>query len=195
MSYKTENWHDKLRQVREHVQEVTTVAIDEAKSMSLDQIKKKYKRDIAKLGGNLPKYKSPLELALLRHAYDHNLIKTDNPDHADDVIDGLLDDMGESVIGESANLGSKKDAMNTWLPEGDKEAYKKFFDKALKKFGVSSPDELEGDKKKEFFNYIDKNWKADHEEVKTDIHKSYRVDGRRKNFREKMRKLGYIKGY
>jgi len=75
---------------------------------------------------------------------------------------------------------------------GDKEAYQKFFNAALKKFGVSSPDELEGDKKKEFFNYIDKNWKADHEEV--DVHKNYKVDGRRKNFREKMRKLGYVKG-
>ena len=74
---------------------------------------------------------------------------------------------------------------------GDKEAYQKFFDKVLKKFGVSSPAELEGEKKKEFFNYIDKNWKADHEEV--DIHKSYKVDGRRANFREKMKKLGYIK--
>ena len=44
---------------------------------------------------------------------------------------------------------------------------------------------------KEFFNYIDKNWKGDHEEV--DVHKSYKIDGRRTNFREKMRKLGYIK--
>mgnify|MGYP004287867789 CR=1 FL=1 len=75
---------------------------------------------------------------------------------------------------------------------GDKAAYQKFFNGALKKFGVSSPDELEGDKKKEFFDYVDKNWKADHEE-EVDVHKSYRVDGRRKNFREKMRKLGYTK--
>ena len=97
MSYKTENWHDKLRQVREHVQEVTTVAIDEAKSMSLDQIKKKYKRELAKLKGSFPKDRSPLQMALLRHAYDHGLIKTDDPDHADQVIDGLLDDMDESV--------------------------------------------------------------------------------------------------
>ena len=37
------------------------------------------------------------------------------------------------------------------------EDYEKFFKAALKKFGVSSPDEL-GDKKKEFFNYVDKNW-------------------------------------
>ena len=39
-------------------------------------------------------------------------------------------------------------------------AYKKVFDAALKKFGVSSPAELEGDKKKEFFNFIDKNYKG-----------------------------------
>ena len=64
----------------------------------------------------------------------------------------------------------------------------------MKNFGVSSPDDLEGEKKKEFFDYIDKNWKGDHEEVeKTDTHKSYKIDGRRANFREKMKKLGYIK--
>jgi len=47
---------------------------------------------------------------------------------------------------------------------GDKEAYQKFFNGALKKFGVKSPSQLKGDKKKEFFDYIDKNWTADHEE-------------------------------
>jgi len=40
--------------------------------------------------------------------------------------------------------------------------YAKFFSGALKKFGVSSPAEL-GDKKKEFFNYVDKNYAADNE--------------------------------
>lgn len=48
--------------------------------------------------------------------------------------------------------------------EGDKEAYKKFYKSALKKFGVTEPGQLEGDKKKEFYNYIDKNWKSDAEE-------------------------------
>ena len=48
---------------------------------------------------------------------------------------------------------------------GDKEAYQKFFNSALKKFGAKSPAELKGDKKKEFFDYIDKNWTADHEEA------------------------------
>ena len=47
---------------------------------------------------------------------------------------------------------------------GDKEKYQAFFNKAMKKFGVSSPAELKGDKKKEFFNYVDKNYKGDHEE-------------------------------
>jgi hypothetical protein len=46
---------------------------------------------------------------------------------------------------------------------GDKEEYQKFFQAALKKFGVKSPAELEGDKEKEFYDYIDKNWKGDKE--------------------------------
>jgi hypothetical protein len=41
--------------------------------------------------------------------------------------------------------------------------YQAFFTKTLKKFGVKSPQELEGDKRKEFFDYIDKNWKGDNE--------------------------------
>ena len=46
---------------------------------------------------------------------------------------------------------------------GDKEAYQKFFKSALKKFGVSSPAELKGPKEKEFYDYVDKNWKGDNE--------------------------------
>jgi len=48
---------------------------------------------------------------------------------------------------------------------GDKEAYKKFFNAALKKFKVSSPAELKGDDKKKFYDYIDKNWEADNEKA------------------------------
>jgi len=47
--------------------------------------------------------------------------------------------------------------------ESKKEKYQKFFQAALKKYGVKSPAELEGDKKKEFFNYVDKNYEADNE--------------------------------
>lgn len=48
--------------------------------------------------------------------------------------------------------------------DSDKQKkYKAFFDKALKKFGVDSPAELKGDKKKEFFDYVDANYEADNE--------------------------------
>jgi|TARA_B110000444_G_scaffold210872_1_gene206427 hypothetical protein len=47
--------------------------------------------------------------------------------------------------------------------------YKKFFDGALKKFGVTSPAELTGDKKKEFFDYIDKNYNSDDEKGKDGV--------------------------
>ena len=53
--------------------------------------------------------------------------------------------------------------------ESDKQAkYKKVFDAALKKFGVSSPAELEGDKKKEFFDYVDSNYDAGDNESDVD---------------------------
>ena len=58
---------------------------------------------------------------------------------------GLSDDPDVSNALRLANEGIDK-----WIPEGgDKEAYTKFFNKALKKFGFNSPDELEGEKKKE----------------------------------------------
>ena len=63
------------------------------------------------------------------------------------------------LVGEEVEVeeGADKDT------KGDKEAYQKFFKAALKKFGVDEPDQLKGDKKKEFFDYIDKGWKADNE--------------------------------
>ena len=56
------------------------------------------------------------------------------------------------------------------LGEGkhDKD-YDEFFNKAMKKFGISSPADLKTDeKKKEFFDYVDKNFKAKNEEVELD---------------------------
>lgn len=47
-----------------------------------------------------------------------------------------------------------------------KEEYQKFFNAALKKFDAKSPADLDDEKKKEFFNYIDKNYKAKNESTK-----------------------------
>ena len=46
---------------------------------------------------------------------------------------------------------------------GGKEAYQKFFNSLLKKFGVKSPAELDDAKKKEFYDAIDKGWEGDNE--------------------------------
>ena len=55
------------------------------------------------------------------------------------------------------------------------EEYEAFFKKALKKFGVSSPAELKtAEKKKEFFNYIDDNFKAKNEKDE-DVHEDTHV--------------------
>ena len=47
---------------------------------------------------------------------------------------------------------------------GDKEAYKKFFNAKLKKYGVTSPSQLKGDDKKKFYDEIDAEWEGDNEE-------------------------------
>ena len=58
------------------------------------------------------------------------------------------------------------------VDEGDKEEYTKFFNAALKKFGVDSPADFKSDEeKKKFFNYVDKNYKGDHEEEVKKLHK------------------------
>jgi len=46
---------------------------------------------------------------------------------------------------------------------GDDKAYQAFFNKMLKKYGVKSQDELSADKKKSFYDEIDKGWKGDNE--------------------------------
>ena len=75
---------------------------------------------------------------------------------------GLSDDPKVQALLKTANENTNNNFFEALSTE-DKEAYQKFFNGALKKFGVSSPAELEGEKKKEFFDYIDKNWKGDGE--------------------------------
>ena len=71
---------------------------------------------------------------------------------------------GKTKVSDSDLEDILSDYGLTMEATGDKEAYEKFFQSALKKFGVKSPAELKGDKKKEFFDYVDKNWTGDHEE-------------------------------
>ena len=80
---------------------------------------------------------------------------------------GLYEDMGNilnryyeipetHIPGHDDNDRDVRDKDN--IEEGDYDA---FFQKAMKKFGIKSPDELGSDeKKKKFFNYVDKNYQA-----------------------------------
>ena len=61
------------------------------------------------------------------------------------------------------NKKPNKEEVGLGEATGDKEAYQKFFQKTLKKFGVKSPAELKGDKKKKFFDAIDAGWEGDNE--------------------------------
>ena len=58
----------------------------------------------------------------------------------------------------------EKDSVEVAEEEGDKEDYMKFFAGKLKKYGVKSPAELDDEKKKKFFNEIEKDWKHDSSE-------------------------------
>jgi len=72
---------------------------------------------------------------------------------------GLYEDMG-NILNRYYDIpeGEEKEESDDTIKEGDYEA---FFQSAMKKYGIKSPDELESDeKKKEFFNYVDKNYKA-----------------------------------
>ena len=76
---------------------------------------------------------------------------------------------------EAARIRREKKNLNkeeVKLDEGDKEEYTKFFNAALKKFGVDSPADFKSDEeKKKFFDYVDKNYKGDHEEEVKKLHK------------------------
>ena len=69
----------------------------------------------------------------------------------------LYEDMG-NILGRYYEIGE-----TVTEETGDKEEYQKFFNSALKKFGVSEPDKLPDDKKKEFYDYVYANWEGDNE--------------------------------
>ena len=108
--------------------------------------------------------------------YDAEILELDNLLEADDgtLVESVLDVWQTAAEGASYEIGTDeyREYLERLTPgetieekKGDKEAYQKFFNSALKKFGVKSPAELKGDKKKEFFDYVDKNWTGDHEEA------------------------------
>ncbi len=72
--------------------------------------------------------------------------------------DGVADtDEDESDVDESYSNIMK---LGVTALVDENSGYKEFFKSTLTKYGVNSPKELEGEKRKEFFNAIDKGWKG-----------------------------------
>ena len=80
------------------------------------------------------------------------------------IVDLLKGKVSNALTGRKEEV-AKLFGRNLGEEKTDTE-YEKFFAKAMKKFGISSPAELKDeDKKKEFFDYVDKNYKSDVEKA------------------------------
>ena len=86
---------------------------------------------------------------------------------------GLYEDMGH-ILGRYYSIGEKHvpghdDDDRDIKSEADKmmfreeDDYKAFFQKAMKKFNVSNIEDMSDEDKKDFFNYVDRNYKAKNE--------------------------------
>jgi len=86
---------------------------------------------------------------------------------------GLYEDMGHilgryyeihepehEVSSEGKSYRDGEELENDAVQEG---TYEDFFQSALKKWGVSAPDDLDDEEKVKFFNYVDKNWSGENE--------------------------------
>ena len=82
-------------------------------------------------------------------------------DDIEEFFPELLEAYKKKVKAEDVDEEELEDDKEEADEQSEKQKkYQKFFNAALKKFGVKSPAELEGEKKKEFFDYVDKNYDA-----------------------------------
>ena len=79
-------------------------------------------------------------------------------------MSGLYEDMGH-ILGRYYSIGEtevkSEDTSDMMFREGDD--YKSFFKKAMKKFGISSPADIKPEDEKDFYNYVDRNYKGEKE--------------------------------
>ena len=130
-----------LKTKKDSLEEAISKAINEKPDSSNELKEEVVAKDLLEAGGKYMKYSDLLLQKGRMMAKGKNTAMID-----------------KEISKEMKKLGIKE-------ATGDKEKYEKFFRSALKKFGVDSPADFKDDaKKKEFFNYVDKNYKGDHEE-------------------------------
>ena len=136
----TEDWFDKVT-VNRNMKELTNLSKQFGKlSEEANSVQQRLSALYEDMGGVLGRYYDLNET----HTYGHD---------SDDIETPELETGEENPYQEPIS--------DDEITEEDTK-YAKFFKGALKKFGVSTPTEL-GDKKKEFFNYVDKNYSAENE--------------------------------
>ena len=136
----------------EEVDEVLGFDKDNPKKVSDDEDDKKDKKEVEE-----KKFMPNMIKKAVAHAKKMGGNMTGAVKNIEKMAKGLSDHPDVKAALRLANESTQSE-------ESDKQKkYKAFFDKALKKYGVKSPAELEGDKKKEFFDYVDKNYEADNE--------------------------------
>ena len=136
----TEDWFDKVT-VNRNMKELTNLSKNFGKlSEEASSVQQRLEALYEDMGNVLSRYYDLNEV----HDYGHE---------SDDIETPELETGEENPYQEPIE--------DDEITEQDTK-YAKFFRGALKKFGVDSPAEL-GDKKKEFFNYVDKNYSAENE--------------------------------
>lgn len=136
----TEDWFDKVT-VNRNMKELTNLSKHFNKlSEEASSVQQRLEALYEDMGGVLGRY------------YELNETHTDGHE-SDDIETPELETGEENPYQEPIR--------DDEITEEDTK-YAKFFKGALKKFGVSTPTEL-GDKKKDFFNYVDKNYSAENE--------------------------------
>jgi len=124
--------------------------VEEAKSKFSKSLLKKASDIALKMGGNMTGAVKKIE-KLKKGLSDDPEVKA--------ALQLANEEVTEEVMDEAYSINEA---------ESKKEKYKKVFNAALKKFGVKSPGELEGDKKKEFFDYVDAAYDAGENEGDVD---------------------------
>lgn len=81
------------------------------------------------------------------------------------LLNKIADSLEEKRQGLGDSLVGVCEGCEDQIDEEEDTKYQKFFRKALEKFGVDSPADFKTEEeKKKFFDYVDKNYKADKEE-------------------------------
>jgi hypothetical protein len=105
-------------------------------------------------GGSMNKGIADME-ADAEEPYEDDYMSTPDEDEPNDISHVPNQDaqtLYKSVIAQLGEINS--------LSEDKKAEYRAFFQKMLKKFGVTSPAQLDDAKKKAFFDAVDKGWKG-----------------------------------